>query len=170
MRGHAAGNVNSECGDFGLGRLISLARFGPLDSRGGCPAVGIAEFGIRPNAGEARNAFRRNTKVGAGADQNLFQPTHKLHRPQRLSLAIRRSETAQIENGIANDLPRTVEGYVATAIALKDLHAALRKLFARRNHVGSFRVSPEGDDGSVFQQQQNIADEAIFAKLNQLLL
>ena len=55
---------------------------------------------------------------------------------------------------------------VATTIAIEDLHAALRELFARRNHVGSFRVSPQGYNGSVFKQQQNIADEAIFAKLN----
>src|SRR5580704_14989877 len=170
MRGHTTRNVNSECGDFFLGRRISFGRFGSLDSRGGRPDVGIAEFGIRPNAGEARNTFRRNTKVGAGADQNLFQPAHKLHGTQRLSLAVRRRKTPQIENRITNNLSRTVEGYVATAITLKHLHAALRKLLARRNHVGSFRVTPKSDDWSVFKQQENIANQAIFAKLNQLLL
>ena len=59
---------------------------------------------------------------------------------------------------------------VATAITLKDLHAELRELFARCNHVGSFRVSSQGYNGSVFEQQQNIADETVFAKLGESLL
>jgi len=63
-------------------------------------------------------------------------------------------------------LSRTVEGYVATAIALEDLYAALRKLFARRNKIGSFRVPPQSNDWSMFKQQENIANEAIFAKLD----
>jgi hypothetical protein len=63
-------------------------------------------------------------------------------------------------------LPWTMKCDVATTIAIEDLNAAPRELFARRNHVGSFRVPSQGYDGSVFKQQQNIANEVIFAKLN----
>jgi hypothetical protein len=63
-----------------------------------------------------------------------------------------------------------VEGYVATAIALKQLHAALRKLFGRGNHVGGFGVPPESDDRRVLEQQENIADTTVFPKLDQFLL
>jgi hypothetical protein len=63
-----------------------------------------------------------------------------------------------------------VKGNVAPAITLENLYATLRKLLAGGNNVSNFRVSSERDDRGVFQQQENVADKAIFAKLDQLLL
>src|SRR5580658_855450 len=123
-----------------------------------------------PCTRQSRDALGWNAKVSASTDQNLFQPPHKLHGSQSLSLAIRRSETAQVKDGITDKLARAVKGHVATTIAIKDFDAAHRELLVRHNHVGSFCVPTKCDDGSVFEQQQNIANEAIFAKLNELLL
>src|SRR5271169_2375507 len=99
-----------------------------------------------PNSCQPLYAPRRNAKVRAGADQHFFQASHILHSSQRLPLAIRRSKTAQVKDGITDQLSRTVEGYIASAIALENLNAAFRKLFGRGNHVGSFRVPSERDD------------------------
>ena len=63
-----------------------------------------------------------------------------------------------------------MEGDVTAAIAFVKLDVALGQEFGRCNHVGSFRIAPESDDGGVLQQQQHVADLVRFSQFNQLLL
>ena len=67
-------------------------------------------------------------------------------------------------------MARTVESYVAAAIAFVKLYAALGQEFRRCNHIGSFRIAPESDDGRMFEQQQHVADLLRFSQFDQLLL
>jgi len=63
-----------------------------------------------------------------------------------------------------------VECHVAPSIALEHLYAALSELFGRGNDVGRFRVASQGDDGRVLEQEENVADLALFAEIDEPLL
>jgi hypothetical protein len=52
---------------------------------------------------------------------------------------------------------------VAAAITLEHLDAASRKRIGRSEHIGSFGIAPESDDGRMFQQKQRVADLTGFA-------
>ncbi len=114
-------------------------------------------------------------EIGAGADQYFLEPAHEFDGAKTFAQdgrGIRRStgESSKIEDGIADDLSRTVESNVSAAIAFVKLYAALGQEFGRCNHIGSLRIAPESNDGGVLQQQQHIADLLRFSQLNQLLL
>ena len=71
---------------------------------------------------------------------------------------------AQVEDGIADDLAGAVEGDVAAAVAFKELNAALGKEFRGGNDIGGFRVSAQGNDWRVFEEEKDVADFFFFAK------
>ena len=77
---------------------------------------------------------------------------------------------AQVEDRIAHDLARAVEGDVAAAVALEQFYAALFQKIRRGDYVRRFRVAAQSDDWCVFQQQKYIADFFFFAKSDQFLL
>jgi len=63
-----------------------------------------------------------------------------------------------------------VISYVATAVALEYLHARLRELILRGEHVRAFRIATECNDRWVLEQQQRVRDLVGFAQLHQRLL
>jgi len=63
-----------------------------------------------------------------------------------------------------------VEGDVAATIALEELDTALLQEFGRGDNVGGLGVAAESDDGRVFEQEQDVADFAVFAQGDELLL
>src|SRR6202790_574994 len=63
-----------------------------------------------------------------------------------------------------------MEGDVAATIAFEKFNTALGQEFRRCNHVCSFRVAAESDDGRVFKQQKNISALFFFALVDELLL
>lgn len=78
--------------------------------------------------------------------------------------------SAEIEDGVADDLPRSVECDVSASIAFEKLDAALLQEFGRGNDIGGFGVASECDDWLVFEQQENIADFLFLAQGAELLL
>src|SRR5215469_18296515 len=114
VRGDAAGDMNSDGRKLGFGgcrgwlgrasRWTSLrAGFRPRPSRR------VAGFGIGPDAGEAGDAPGGDGKVGAGAHQDFFKAADKFNHAQGFAPAGGRGESAEIEDGIADDLSGTVE-------------------------------------------------------------
>ena len=106
---------------------------------------------IRPYASQAGHALCPNREIGAGADQNFFQPAHEFDSAQSFSQggrSVRRStgKSSKIEDRIAHDLSRTVESNVTAAIAFVNLYTALGQEFGRCNHIGSFRIAPESNN------------------------
>src|ERR1700756_3452281 len=69
-----------------------------------------------PNAGPTSDTLCMNTIVTACADQNLFKFADVFHGAKA------RIEAAQIENGIANQLARSVIGHITTTIDLVYFH------------------------------------------------
>jgi hypothetical protein len=78
--------------------------------------------------------------------------------------------SAQVEDGISDDLPGAVESDVATAVAFEEFDTAPGKEFGRSDYVRRFRVAPQRDDGRVFQQQKDVADLFFFAQVHKLSL
>src|SRR5262249_13530146 len=106
--------MNSNSGNFGGLCRASLDR----TAEGGRPHMVSGGLGRCPNSGQPRYARGRNSKIGTGADQHLFQAADVVHRAQVLAVALPGWKPAQIENRISDSLSRPVEGHVSAAIAL----------------------------------------------------
>src|SRR5882724_13151696 len=90
-------------------------------------ARGHACYRTRPHTGQSFDTLCDHAVFGAGADDDFLQLTHELHRIERLVLAVARTESAQIEDGVTDKLSRTVVGDIATAVDLEQLDAAARE-------------------------------------------
>src|SRR5436305_4032594 len=53
---------------------------------------------------------------------------------------------AKIKYRIADQLPRPMVGNIAAAIALDELHASLRQLFMREQHIAQLGVSSRSEE------------------------
>jgi hypothetical protein len=121
-------------------------------------------FVAGPDAGEALYALTDNAEVGTAADQDFFQSTDELYS------ADAGLKGAQVKDGIADQLPRAVEGDVAAAVALEQPHALLRQQFSRGQQVLAPGVAAQGDDWGMFQQKHDISTPARLAHFHQRLL
>ena len=130
-----AASANSRFLDFRERFCESFSSPRDDKSEGGLLA-GSVQTPVRPG-----NALGRDGEVGAGADQDFFQAADEFYRAERLAFAVGRGESAQIEDGIADDLAGAVEGDVAAAVAFEELDAALGKEFGRSDYVCGFRVA-----------------------------
>ncbi len=187
VRSDGAGDVNADGCDLGLRgehggtdafvrlvflRLVSVR---PVLVRSADEGVRRSMSRVRPHARQSWHSLGRNREIGAGADQNFFEPSHEFDSAKTFSQGGRRvcrstGESSKVEDWVADDLSGAVKGNVAAAIAFVKLDATLGQEFGRCNHIGSFRIAPESNDGGVFQQQQHVADLLRFSQFNQLLL
>src|SRR5208282_1174804 len=103
--------------------------------------MSILACGIRPNSRKSWNPLRQDGEVGAGADQDFFQAADEFDDAERFALAIGSGESAQVKDGIADDLAGAVEGDIAAAVAFEELDAASGKEFGRGNYIGGFCVA-----------------------------
>ncbi len=95
----------------------------------------------RPHPGEACDTYGRDGKIRASADQDFFQPADEFDGAQGFAFAVGRGKSAQVEDGIADDLAGAVEGYIAAAVAFEKLHSALGEEFGQSDDVRGFRVA-----------------------------
>jgi hypothetical protein len=65
----------------------------------------------------------------------------------------------EVEDGVANELSRPVEGDVAAALHLVDLDAASPQTLGRRHDVRLLRGATEGHDRGMLEQEQHILVE-----------
>src|SRR5438445_10813895 len=96
-------------------------------------------FILRPDAGEAGNALRHHAQVTTGADEDFFQLADKIHR------ANARLKSAQIENGIADELAGTVKSHVAAAVGFIQLNPIGGKKLAGGDDVLRSAIAPESN-------------------------
>src|SRR5579863_5433930 len=60
-----------------------------------------------------------------------------------------------------------MKSYVAAAVTLKNFDLALREKIGGCNYIFLLGIAPKGDDWSMFQQQEHIADAVLFAQFDQ---
>ncbi len=86
---------------------------------------------------------------------------------QGLARALSSKESTQVKDGVAHELSRAVEGYVAAAVTFKNLNACGAKLFRRRQNIGRIGIPAQGDDGRMLKQQQHVSDASRLSHLDQ---
>src|SRR6266576_1622590 len=143
MRGYAARDVHADrCNLSWVGR-------NGVWSRG------------RPYARKPGHAFRRYPEIRAGPNQDFFHPAYVLDRTGCFALTILRHKTTQIENWIANQLSRPMEGHVTTPVALEDFHTPLSQFRRGSKDIRRLRVAAQCNDRRVLEQKEDVTD-AIF--------
>ena len=111
---------------------------------------------VAPNAGEAGDASGRHAKLTAKPDQRFFHQAHEVDRAQ--ARALRVAQAAQVEDRVADELPRPVIGHVPAAVDLVEGNAARGQQLIGRENVGAPRVAAQREHGRVLEQQQHVAD------------
>ena len=146
MRGDSAGDVHANGGDLALTVFRS-------HSHAPCP-----------DASAPAHALRKNPVLRADPYENLLQSAYEIDCAQA------RREAAEIKDGIAHKLPRTVVGDVASPPGLDHLYTPRLEQCLRGDDVLAQRISPERQNRGVFEQQQNIAHLSRLAKRDKMLL
>ncbi len=102
--------------------------------------------------------------MDAGANQCFFNPPHVFDDADLFR------KTSQVEYGISDELPRTVKGYVAAAVDLKNLDALAGEKLTWRYDVRFAGIAAQRDYGEMLQQKENIVDAVLLAQLHEVLL
>ena len=120
MGGHSARDMDADSGDFGLSRAL-------LDrtAEGGRAHVAVGG----PHAGESGNALCRDTEIRASANENFFQSANIVDCAQRLAVRFSGGESAEIEDGVTDQLSGTVKSYIATAVTFEYFDATFGQAF-----------------------------------------
>ena len=105
-----------------------------------------------PHAGAAR------VPVGLDAERRRAPGSATSSRLRRYQWRSCRC-SPEVENGIAYQLPRRVEGDVTPALDLEHLDAAALQLRRRQRQTGSPRAPAERNDGRMLHQQQHVLGE-----------
>jgi len=172
VRSDAAGDDEVEVAEVGVdveGETVGGDEAGDVNADGGKLGIGFC-----PDAGEAVEAFGGDGEVGRGANEDFFEAADEVDDAD--VLADRRAsldrtaeggrpymviakhrlfdarESAEVEDGIADDLAGAVESDVAAAVALEEFDAAPGEEFGRGDDVRGFGVAAESDDRRVFEE------------------
>jgi hypothetical protein len=136
VRGDAARHVNADGGDLALVTAESMGSEGLFGLTTARPIPCPAPPRSAPDAGQAWNPPGVNAKFAAQPNQRLFHPADKVHRAQAPA-ASERAQGAQVEDGVADQLPGTVIGHVAAAVDLMNGDAAAGEQLVGGQNVGA---------------------------------
>ena len=104
--------------------------------------------GLYPYSGASRDPRGGHVVVGQGADDRFFHPMH-------VQVEIR-DEIVQIEDGIGNDLPRSVERDVSASVRMVKPDAFFAQAFLRKKQVRGFAVFSQCVNRGMFGEQQMV--------------
>jgi hypothetical protein len=137
--GDSAGDVDADGADFAFAR-----------------GTGLVVVQAAPYTGESGDAAGADAVDSAKSDEGFFHHADKVDGTEATAAGV--LETAEIEDGIADELAGTVVGDVAAAIDFVEGDAAAQELFAGREDVGTAGVAAKGEDGWVFEEQEGVVD------------
>src|SRR5438270_1907313 len=100
---------------------------------------------LGPHSSKATDALGSDAKIAAKPNQRLLDAPHKLDGTDA------RRESAQIKNGISNQLPWSVKRYIAPAIALKKRDTFFLQKIVRRQQILLAVIAAEGDNWRMFE-------------------
>ncbi len=162
VRGDSTRNVDADSGDLALPLGLVLG-----DS---CTTLfqRAAPLQVAPDARQSANATGLNTEFGAKADESFFQKADEVHGADAATTLI--TQAAQIEDGVANELARAVIGDVTATVDVVECDTAAGKKFTGGKDVGAVRITAQGKDRRMFEEQKNITDAVLLAHFNQLRL
>ena len=120
-------------------------------------ADGRKLFVADPRAGQSLDAPRFDPEIGGRLDQHFLEVADVAVHVAAIGF--------QIEDRIANELPRTVIGDVAAAAGFMDVDAARSELIGRGEYVRppAVAANAEREDVRMLEKDQQIADAASLA-------
>jgi hypothetical protein len=113
--------------------------------------------------------LRRHAEVLAGEDECLLHQADEVDGAEE-GAALVREVAAEIEDGVADELAGAVIGDLAAAIGLVDLDTFTCEQLVARENVRSCGIAAEREDGSMFHQEQRVADRSDLACGDDLVL
>jgi hypothetical protein len=125
--------------------------------------------GERPYSGTLADALSHDAEVAAGTDQHLFEHADKVDGAEVWAF-LAGQVTAQIDDGVANELAGAMIGDVAATVDLVELNAALLQELIRCEDVGATGIPAECKYRRVLKQKKGIADEVLLTCCDDLLL
>lgn len=117
-----------------------------------------------PDAGSSGDPLGGNAEAAAGADEGFFKVTDVIDGAES------RGEAMEIDDGVADELTGAVISNVASAVDFVDLDATVGEKIIRRQDVVATRVTAEGKDRRMLEEQEGVSDAACMAGLDELLL
>src|ERR1700750_1173232 len=128
-----------------------------------------AAAGHGPNAGELADALGKHAEVAAGADECFFEQANVVYRAEVRAFFAGEIAT-QIDDGVSDELTWTVVGDIAPAVDLVQLDASLGKQVVADEDVGARRISSEGKNWWVLQEEKRVVDQVLLSSCDDLLL
>ena len=111
-----------------------------------------------PYAGEPGDATGADAINAAEADQSLFHHSNEIHRAETTSGCV--LETAEVEDGIANQLAGAMIRDVATTVDFVQGNAATGEELVGSQDVGTAGIAAKGEHRGMFKQEKGVLDEA----------
>ncbi len=118
--------------------------------------------GGNPDAGLAGDAIGGDAEISRGADHDFFESANV---PMNVL-----PDARKIEDGIADDLARTVVSDVSAAIGSVEFDAFLAEHIFGGEKIFAFAVAAESDDVGMLAEEKNVIDGAGFASGDDALL
>ena len=134
-----------------------------VDADGSDFLFGDVPAGERPDAGAFADALRGDSEIFAGEDEGFFDEADEVDGAEVWAFFAGKV-SAEIEDGIADELAGAVVRDVSAALGLVDFDVLLREFGISCEDVGARGVAAKREDGRVLEQQECVCDEAGFAR------
>lgn len=118
-----------------------------------------AAAGEGPDAGKLADALRGYGEVLAGQDECFFHQANKIDWSEMRS-ALAGQVAAEVEDGIADELPRAVVGNISAAIDLVDFDAAASQKIIVGKDVCARCIAAKRENRWVLKQNKRVSDDA----------
>jgi hypothetical protein len=117
---------------------------------------------LNPNTGASGHAERGYAETRCCADHAFLELPHVPHNVA--------ADSVQIENGITDDLARSMIGNIATAIRMMKFHTRLAQKVLGDVQVLAVAASAKSDDVGMFAEEQEIGRSSDLARGDEALL
>jgi prepilin-type processing-associated H-X9-DG protein len=167
---NAAGDDPVEVAEVGgdiEGESVGGHSLRDVNANGGNFLFADGAAGQSPDAGEFADALGRNAEVLTGVDEGFFDEADEVDRA-KVGTTFAGEITAQVEDGVADELAGTVVRDVTAAVDLVDLDAFAGEELVGSEDVGTGGVAAKGQNGWVLKQKECVTYSASFARCDDL--
>jgi len=142
VRGNSAGNVNADGANFAF-----------------ASGAGLLVVKAAPDTGKSRDAAGPDAVDSAEPDQGFFHCADEVHGAKTATFGV--LKTAEIEDGIADELTGAVVSDVAASVDLVERDAAAQEQFVRCEDIGATCIASESEYWRVFEEEERVFDETL---------
>ena len=143
VRSDTAGYVNADGTDLSFPFCLVLAHRG---------AIPVPSTNRRaPDAGEAADASREYTVDTTETNEGLFHHAHEVYGPETVAVGI--AQTAEVEDGVSDELAGTVIGNVASSVDFVESDTTRREqLSSEARMLERLALRPSAENSRMFEE------------------